>query len=798
MISPKRLLFVCACALLLATGSAGPAQAASGATPTVKAHYYAVTLSSGFTPVDDKAAVRAFRDRRVYQTALKVFGKDVYFLRVGFFKSFAEAEAFKTRIADRYPGAWSTAISDAERARYSNAAAPGVAPARETGTQRAEEFYAINLASSTDQYLELPAAIPPAFKSLRLYTARYTQDGKILHLLNLGFFETQEDARRALAALTPDFPGAGVLAVSRAERDAAAKNLWVAKRRPPPAPPAKVGKPGALPATPDVEARAAELMTQGSQALTRGDNQAAIVAFNGLLMLPPNSRSRDAQEYVGLARERSGQLDKARIEYELYLKLYPDGEGADRVRQRLANLSATRAVARELKAPKREEASEASVYGSVSQHYYRGASQVDTTTLATPTVPQPTLSSVDQSSLVSNLDFNARWRSSGYDNKFVIRDTHVWNFLDDQDNDNRLSAAYFEHKNRGYDYSMRIGRQSGTGGGVLGRFDGISGGWNFLPQWRINLVAGQLADTKLDTDQVFYGTSVDLGTFAGSWNGALYYIVQQADDIIDREAVGAELRYFDPRRTVFSLVDYDVSYGELNIAMLQGSRQTAGGTSFNLLADYRKAPPLQTTNAVIGETTSSVTNLLTLICEESLRALARDRTAASSLLSIGVTHPVTRIWQLGADLSVTRTSGLPSTTTTGGTVLSETTGGGKVKALTLQAIGTGLITDRDISVVSLGYRTGETFEAESATLTNRSLFANNTWTVAASLGWYRMDSDNGSTLNRTTPSVVLSYRAGEHITLEIEAKVELEKLRGIAQEDESRRSFYSLGYRWDF
>ena len=45
--------------------------------------------------------------------------------------------------------------------------------------------------------------------------------------------------------------------------------------------------------------------------------------------------SKEAQEYLGLARERNGQLAHAKAEYRIYLAKYPEGEDAQRVRQRL-------------------------------------------------------------------------------------------------------------------------------------------------------------------------------------------------------------------------------------------------------------------------------------------------------------------------------------------------------------------------------------------------------------------------------------------------------------------------------
>lgn len=85
------------------------------------------------------------------------------------------------------------------------------------------------------------------------------------------------------------------------------------------------------------EARA--LLVQGRDALAAKNNDAAVEVLNKLLLLPPNDYTQDGQEWIGVARERSGQPDKAKVEYDLYLRLYPESAGAARVAQRLEGLS---------------------------------------------------------------------------------------------------------------------------------------------------------------------------------------------------------------------------------------------------------------------------------------------------------------------------------------------------------------------------------------------------------------------------------------------------------------------------
>ena len=69
--------------------------------------------------------------------------------------------------------------------------------------------------------------------------------------------------------------------------------------------------------------QAAALMEKGGRAMLAGQTFLAIESFNNVLNLPPNKYSEDAQLWIGIARERSGQLAKAILEFNVYLKLYP-------------------------------------------------------------------------------------------------------------------------------------------------------------------------------------------------------------------------------------------------------------------------------------------------------------------------------------------------------------------------------------------------------------------------------------------------------------------------------------------
>ena len=75
----------------------------------------------------------------------------------------------------------------------------------------------------------------------------------------------------------------------------------------------------------EINQQARALMVQGRDALAARKNDDAVDALNRLLLLPPNDYTQDGQEWIGVARERDGQPDKAKVEYDLYLRLFPEG-----------------------------------------------------------------------------------------------------------------------------------------------------------------------------------------------------------------------------------------------------------------------------------------------------------------------------------------------------------------------------------------------------------------------------------------------------------------------------------------
>jgi tetratricopeptide (TPR) repeat protein len=580
----------------------------------------------------------------------------------------------------------------------------------------------------------------------------------------------------------------------------------------------------------NVETYAQDLMKLGRKALNAGENEKALQILNALLNLPPNKQSQGAQEWVGVARQRNREYVKAKAEYELYLKLYPEGEEAVRVQQRLAVLQENiNQLAQAKTGRPTKKRDEMRVYGSVYEYYYGGYSQTKTTDKVANSTTS--FNNQDQSLLQSAFDVTGRYRKDEYDNKLVVRGTQSYDLLatsDTRRNISRLRALYYEHSSQD-SYLVRVGRQPGNQGGILDfRFDGAWVRYTAVPQFlNVNFLVGQPRQFSLssnfvpddprnfraDLKRYFYGVNVDIGPIGQAWNGNLYYINQMVNGVVDRRAVGTELRYAANGMNAFGLLDYDVSYNVLNVAMLNGSWVTEE-TTYTLLADHRKTPYLQTTNSLFG-TPNATLQTINTSNESLLREQAKAVTATSDLFLVGVLHSVAKDWQLGGDVRLNRISGTgltnclvilpgtstlflnPNATTDAACSLSAQPGTGNIWTYTAQVIGTKFPFESTTFVANASYITSPAYRGQSLTLNSLARLGPQLQFDTFVLLYHQKDSFDVD-LYRVTPTVRLDYRFYDSWTFEASGGVEKTLTDSSTQKDSTSRQFFFFGLRWDF
>ena len=555
--------------------------------------------------------------------------------------------------------------------------------------------------------------------------------------------------------------------------------------------------------------QAAIEMAKGRDAMLVGEIFTAIEAFNNVLNLAQNRYSQDAQMWVGIAREKSGQRTRAIAEYNSYIELYPNGESAKWVTNRLSLID--RSKQKQPVSPVVPDTSLAKAsdfkttsFGSLSMYYYHGASQTDTVTTVGGIQMPSSLSTTDQSALLVNVSAAMRSYNDVFDNRIAFQDFYALDYLPDGENRNRLNAAYLEVRNRHHDYSARVGRQSAYGGGVLGRFDGISAGYGFLTNWRFNANAGRLSDSTLDAQPMFTGYSLDFGTM-DALGGSIYSITQSVDGNVDRKAVGGTVRYFDQDMTTMAMWDYDRQFMLLNMFTLQGTINSESGIVYSYLLDKRRSPSLGIGSAVSGTTATVESLLQNGWTQDDLIALAKKRTATSHMAQVGMTGTIDEQWQWGADFVISNTSSMPSS----GTLNPDGTTGiegfvpasassGNTSTLTGRMIGSDLLIARDLAIFSLSYNKSPTITGKTMLLNHHASLMD-LWTLDTTMRMYWQNDVSGGMETVISPTIRVGYKVKNNLTVEVEGGVErTNSIPSALQSSTISRRYFSMGFRTDF
>lgn len=663
-----------------------------------------------------------------------------------------------------------------ERARL--AMQPKVAAATSAGS------FVVNLRSATAPIDLTGEAAGLAQPGQTLYLSDLKVDDQLWHRLRLGFFATEADASTALAALLPRYPDAWVTRISAAERLASGAATPVAGRDK-----AVATAAASLGSGPLTDAEAAELLAQARGAIIDQDYPRAIQLTTRILAAPALAGAAEAREILGLARERSGQSAQAIAEYQRYIADYPEGEGAVRVRQRLAALTTAREQPRESirgAATGRESAWD--VYGGFSQFYRRDSVDFGGES-----------GSVDQSAIFSDAEVVVRHTGERFD--FGTRATVGYTYdLSANDispgNETRVYNLYMDLNDQSLGVSTRLGRQTLRNQGVLGRFDGAIVSWQWAPDYRLNVLAGLPVynpNETVNTDRTFYGFSVDALNVLDLVDVNLFVNIQDVDGINDRQAAGAEIRYFGQDKSLIASVDYDFGYSELNSLAALGNWTFRNSLTLNGRFDWRKSPYLTTENALNGQRASSIQELLLSFTEGEIRQLALDRSGAMQSFALGVSRPISERFQVSADVTASKYDGTPDSGGVNGTEDS-----GTLIYSYLSLVGTSLLMEGDVSVLGLRY-------SDSGVATSAALFLDTRYPLTKNLRLnprllvsHREMTAVDVTELLVRPGLRVLYRMTRQFRLEFEGGGEFGSRDSGSESNHSTGYYLYMGYSADF
>lgn len=648
-----------------------------------------------------------------------------------------------------------------------------------------EPQYVINLSSSRRTHAASDMPTVELLPGLRIYESEVVLAGVTWYRLRLGHFKNSTEAQVELTKLRDHFPTAWI---DRAT-DAVVSDIG---SRPTDGRAVSTAiEPGIALASIGLD-QIDQLMADARRAMVAEKIPKAVQIYTKVLRIPDHDRHAEAQEYLALARQKNGQKAHAKAEYQRYLSLYPDSAGASRVSQRLAALLASdrqsgkpentaRAMNRSGTRPRQ---SHWRVQTFFSQYYRRDAMQFNEEDEI-----------VSQSALYSDINLDARRRgkrfdfgsrlSAGYRNDFLGEDEGSGNEL-------RISYAYADFADAQTRLRGRIGRQSRNTGGILGRFDGLNLGYQASERILINAVAGQpvnSASDGLDSEKDFFGASANYGPIFENLELGIFYVQQDIEGVEDRQAVGAEFRYFGENQSLWGLIDYDSSYGEVSNAFLQGSWRFASRLTIHGSIDRRHSPYLSIGNALIGQPVETFSELLVLLTEEEIRQLSLDRAPLTAAYTFGLSHSLSPRLQINADGNQTTVEATPAS---GGVAATpETT----YRYFSTSLVASSLLKEGDVSMIGLRMSDSDTTKVISLRLDSRFPIGR-TWRINPRLRIDRRQIMSDSSYEWLfTPGLRIQIRRSRKYRITFEAGKQFSQ-REIGDADMDRESYFiNVGYQ---
>ena len=387
--------------------------------------------------------------------------------------------------------------------------------------------YAIVLASAPGTGLNWQPKRSSLLEGRTVYVTQTTVKGKQWERLNLGFFSSRQKAVLVLNDIQKLYPGAWLRQVSTEEIKAASnKALPVAvSRKPPPKQRTTAEKKASVANKSSLSNKQLDsLMMRAKTDFKKKNYSQAIRYFTAIISAGESEHSREALELLGLSRQRKGQNAHAAAIYKEYLEKYPTSDGAKRVKQRLSGLMTSAQGPRDkihMEEDQQEQKGQMTSYGSFSQYYRKDIAESEDIEGSITTLSQ----------LITFIDLTAMYQTAGFDQSIRFTADDTYDFLDDEDSNSfRFIEMFYDLGSRKTGTSGRLGRQALRIGGILNRFDGISAGYQFTPEMRLNVLAGYPVDvdnrTSINQHKSFYGFIFETGTFLQHWDVNLFFFDQ--------------------------------------------------------------------------------------------------------------------------------------------------------------------------------------------------------------------------------------------------------------------------------
>lgn len=624
-----------------------------------------------------------------------------------------------------------------------------------------EYKFTIVLQSSSSEFKLNKTSLPAKYRGslYKIYQSKVKlKNDRTAYRLKLGFFKNREAADELIKSVKKKYSLAWLNNIG--EEDKSILNEWfslINKRQAKKSlNPPKIGL-----RNPKI------LMDRAKSAIENQNYNLAISLYTKILNSKETEYHRLAQELLGVAREKNGQLIHARAEYKLYLKKYPDGEDFDRVNQRLLALNTVLLKPKKKLQKTKSKFTDWQQFGSFSQFY-----RSDTTT----TVDVLNTNEVETSAATLSSVFNyvARKKTDTLHIKSQFTASHLYYFDNPVKKERgRINIAYIDIAAASNNKSIRIGRQSQNRAGVLGRMDGVWMEYRFAPSVKMNLVAGYPVNTTVSNtyqeNKPFNGVSFDFTNTNKTLDFSVYKIEQEVDTITERSAIGSEIRYRNDIHNHFMLIDYDDYFDELNTFYFVGNWKFNKNTSLVATLNYRNSPILTTSNALLGQGTQTIESFLLSLPENEIKKIALERTARYSSGSLSLYSKLSDKWDFSGDITISKMDATPTTVASSPVVEvvgQESTG--NEYFYNIQFLSNNLFSNDELIKYQVSYADTKTYNKIRYILSS-SFKYNSVWRFRPRLTFEDRLSETGVRTQRFIPAFRIDHKLSRNFKWEFDA-----------------------------
>jgi hypothetical protein len=464
--------------------------------------------------------------------------------------------------------------------------------------------------------------------------------------------------------------------------------------------------------------------------------------------------------------------------------------------------------------------------GTVSSFYIRDNSDSharDTSLAPNMANTSADANAVQQNEIFTTLDLLATWNDDTTSGKIRFSGGEEHRFgseinapTGDQVDQFGVSQASVDMVNKNLNLRTIAGRQTLNGDGVFGRFDGALFSWQALPMLKVDLVGGSPANSRYNlpftNERWFYGGGIGIGPLFGGLETSLYFNEERGRWLVDREAIGSDIKYTDPNKFMFANIDYDVRFQQLGEAVVSGSWTLPEGTTVYGGADYRRVPFLSSWNVLLNQPFGNLYDFLKAqnnigqgLTSDQVTKLALAETPLYKSVMLGFSNSLSDKLTVSADATIANLSRTITPLSNLDPSLAQLATGMEYYA-TAQLIWTNLLKQGDMYTAAFHYAEQETDRQYVLDFNSRYPVANDLMvSPRLRLGYSQYTS--GAFLNNTTlatditqytimPSILIDYNITPNLQFETEIGTQWTYSMQPGMRTTDTEIFGTIGFRY--